>query len=489
MRSRKSRFKILFYFVLILAAIGALYFKMNTGEIFARIGDYYYTKNDITKAQEFYEKSFRLGYNDADLREVYVNSIINSPLTLSSQEKLVKIAEGKTVDGASVKAKYFLYDLKREIHRKYPLNYIKQAPYNQKIVRWSRLPITYAFRNTAGVPDEYPQEIRNAFLMWEKSSPVMFSEVDDLNADITIDFQSNKAEDIDYGKKYVVAYTTPKINLNTLENMNIKFYIQDPEGNKFSRNQIYNTALHEIFHALGFMGHSYDSGNIMYLSKNNKTLVDDSRQELTEADIMTLKLLYKIKPDITNLGDLKSEYLPYLVLGDDDEVNSSKAKEAKHYIHQAPTLPGGYIDLAESLVSQKKYAQAVRALEKALSLADTDDIRYIVYYNLAVSYYYINHIEMAIDYALQAQKIKDPEELHFLLAEIYRKSDIKKACEEYKYLTAVSPDNIDYALALTNIYIKQHDYLKARKVLKTYLKNNPSQKNNPKFSNYKLLIF
>ena len=96
---------------------------------------------------------------------------------------------------------------------------------------------------------------------------------------------------------------------------------------------------------------------------------------------------------------------------------------------------------------------------------------------------------MAIDYALQAQKIKDPEELHFLLAEIYRKSDIKKACEEYKYLTAVSPDNIDYALALTNIYIKQHDYLKARKVLKTYLKNNPSQKNNPKFSNYKLLIF
>ncbi len=484
-----KRFKIFFYSILVIVLVGALYFRYNAEDVFEKIGNYYYSKNNIAKAQEFYEKSFRLGNNDADLRETYVNCIINSPLTLAAQEKLIKIAEGQITDDASYKAKQFLYSLKREIHGKYPLNYIKQAPFNQKIIRWNKFPITYSFLNTSAVPPEYIEEIRNAFSMWEKSTSLMFSEVNSQNANITVDFHSNKAEDIDYGKKYVVAYTTPHINLNTLENMNINFYIQDPEGNKFSRNQVYNTALHEIFHALGFMGHSYDSGNIMYLSKTNKTLIEDVRQNLTEADISTLVLLYKIKPDITNEGDLKSEYLPYLVLGDEEEVNDSKNKEAKYYIRQAPTLPGGYIDLAESLVAQKKYAQAIRALEKALSLADTDDIRYIVYYNLAVSYYYINHTEMALDYISKAIKIKDTEELHFLLAEVYLKTDRSRAIQEYEYLMEIAPENIDYAINLANIYIKNNEYLKARKILKKYISQNPSSRNNKRLSPYKILLF
>lgn len=481
--------KSFFYIFLIILLLLALYFQCNAGDIYAKIGNFYYKRNNIVQAQNFYEKSFKLGNNDADTREVYINTIINSPLTIEAQEKLVKIAEGKIVDSASIKAKYFLSDLKKEIHRKYPLNYIKQAPYNQKIVRWNKLPITYSFKNKENVPIEYIEEIKNAFLMWEKSGPIMFSEINDNNTDITIDFQTNKAEDIDYGKKYVVAYTSPQVNLNTLENMDIKFYLQDPEGNKFSRNQVYNTALHEIFHALGFMGHSYDSGNIMYLAKNNKTLVEDTRLELTEADISTLKLLYKIKPDITNKGNLKSEYVPYLVLGDEEEVNFSKTREAKHYIYQAPTLPGGYIDLAESYVAQKKYASAIKALEKALSLADTEDIKYIVYYNLAVSYYYIDHMDMSLYYADNALKIKDTEELHYLLAEIYLKTDKNKAISEYKYLIKISPDNIDYALNLANIYIKKRDYINARKILKNYLQNKPEEKNNKKLSSYKLLLF
>ena len=36
----------------------------------------------------------------------------------------------------------------------------------------------------------------------------------------------------------------------------------------------------------------------MYLSKDNKALVEDAKLDLTEADISTLKLLYKIKHDI-----------------------------------------------------------------------------------------------------------------------------------------------------------------------------------------------
>lgn len=479
-----------FYFLLLVLLLFALFIHYNTAGVYSFIGSYFYKINNIEKAQEFYEKSFSLGNDNAQEREIYVNSLINSPLNTSSQEKLVKIAEDNIKDNASEKAEYFLYDLKREIHRKYPSNYIKQAPYNHKIMRWSRLPITYSIQNTGEIPEEFAAEVRNAFSVWEKQGVVLFAETDNKNADIIVEFQQPRLQDVEYGRKYVIAYTMPVINGDCLEKMVIKFYTQNPDGSKFTPNQIFNTALHEIFHALGFMGHSFDKNNIMYLAKDNEILLEDIRLELTEGDVTTLALLYKIKPDITNQGELKGEYLPYLVLGDDEEVNYSKTREAKNYIRQAPMLPGGYIDLAESFVAQKKYPDAIRNLEKALYLAETDDIKYIIFYNLAVSYFYINHSEMALDYAQKAVEIQNSEEVHFLMAEIYLKSgDKKKAEDEYKYLTKISPQNINYAIYLANIYIKKYDYAGARRVLKNFIKNNPHQRNNKLLSPYRILLF
>ena len=170
-----SKFKTIFYSILVIILGGAVYFHFYAEQVYANIGNYFYQRNNIPKAQKYYEKSFDLGYKDADTRENYVNSIINSPLTVEIQEKLVKIAEDTTTDSASVKAKYFLYDLRREVHRKYPLNYIRQAPFNQKIVHWNNLPITYCFINSKLAPAEYVAEIKNAFNQWEKVSPIMFT--------------------------------------------------------------------------------------------------------------------------------------------------------------------------------------------------------------------------------------------------------------------------------------------------------------------------
>ena len=482
--------RISFYSLLILLLAGALYFRSNSASVYSFIGDYFYKTNNVPKALEFYEKSFSAGNNHPEKREVYVNSLITSPLSVKTQEKLVKIAEENSDDSAASKARFFLYDLKREIHKKYPLNYIKQAPYNQKIVRWSRFPITYTFKQTQNIPNEFINEINNAFAQWEKHGTVLFSEVKDKNADIIIEFQKPEIQNVKYGEKYVIAYTIPDINMNKLENMTIKFYTQTPDGLPFTPSQIYNTALHEIFHALGFMGHSFDKNNIMYLSSDSSIYSNNQRETLTEADITTLELLYKIKPDITNAGDLEGEYIPYLILGDDKDVNYFKSREAQNYIRQAPMLPGGYIDLAESYVAQKKYPDAIKALEKALSLADTDDIKFIVYYNLAVSYFYIHHLDLSKDYIKRALELKDTEELHYLTAEIYKADeDFTNAIKEYAYLTKKNPQNIDYAINLANIYIKKSDYINARKVLKNYVRNNPKEKNNKRLSAFKILMF
>lgn len=128
-------------------------------------------------------------------------------------------------------------------------------------------------------------------------------------------------------------------------------------------------------------------------------------------------------------------------------------------------------------------------MEKALSLADTDDMRYIIYYNLAVSYSYISHTEMAVDYLSKAMEIQNNEELHLLKAEILKNTDKEAAKKEFIYLIGISPDNPDYTTKLANIYIQDYDYLKARKILKDFLKRNPEFKKDKRFSPYGILLF
>lgn len=478
--------------VIAILAVGALlginYANNHMDDIMAMRADYYFKKNDIEASQKYFEKAFELGLNNAKQRDIYINSIINSPLTTESQEKLVKFLNNPIDDVAYIKTKYFLSDFKREIHRKYPYNYITNSVFNQKIMHWGKLPITYAFDMTEEIPPYFKNEIENAFTEWEKVTEhqILFEE-DNKNPNIIIKFEINNPTDFE-NKKYVVAYTSPILDLNILKNMEIKFYLKDPLGNYFSENQVYNTALHEIVHAIGFMGHSGNKDDIMYLTKDSMSVLNDTREELNEADINTVKLLYKIKPQITNADEMQYDYIPYLVLGTDAEVNNEKIKEAKIYIRKTSHLPAGYIDLAEGYVAAKDYKSAIKSLEKALRLADTDEIKGMIYFNLAVTNFYIDDLESAHRYLLNSIKIKDSEEKHYLLGEIYlREGNTGSAVKEYKSLILENPKNIEYTIALANIYVLNREYLRARNVLKNYIKNNPSERNNSRLEPYGIL--
>lgn len=478
--------------LIILAGIlgGTIYYNTHIAEITAFRANNCFKKNDMVCAQNYYEKAFDTGYNDSKARDSYVNILINSPLDIKAQEKLVKFLNYAVEDEAKQKVEYFLYDLKREIYRKYPQNYISQAVYNQKVLRWGKVPITYGFEALQGVPEYFEKEIENAFTEWEKatSHQILFTR-EDKNPNIVIKFNTNSTADSE-DEKFVVAYTTPTVTTGKLRNMVINFYLKDPEGEYYTENETYNTALHEIAHALGFMGHSYDKNNIMYLTKDSISVMNDTREELTEADINTIKLLYKIKPEITNISDADGEYIPYLVFGNDAEVNVAKTKEARNYIRKAPELPSGYIDLAESYVASKDYAKAIKSLEKALELSDDNDSRSVIYYNLAVAYYYIDHLPMALDYAKKAESIKNSEDVRYLFAEIYTKQeDLPNAIKEYSNLISINPKNIEYTIALANIYVRERKYLAARKVLKNYIQQNPTERNNPRFDPYGIIKF
>ena len=149
--------------LLLIVFLSRNYISNNLDEIYSLQGDFYFKKNEISKAQEAYERAFELGFDKLKQREIYVNSIIYSPLTPETQEKLVRFLKNPKEDIARVKAEYFLSDLKREIHRKYPDNYITNAVFNQKILRWADLPITYVFQNQEIAPKYFVREIENAF--------------------------------------------------------------------------------------------------------------------------------------------------------------------------------------------------------------------------------------------------------------------------------------------------------------------------------------
>ena len=236
------------------------------------------------------------------------------------------------------------------------------------------------------------------------------------------------------------------------------------------------------------MGHSFDKHNIMHISNDNIVHQNNEKLSLTQADISTFELLYDIKPDITNSNENNYKYIPSVIVGNSEDINYFKSREAENYIYKAPSLPNGYLDLAETLINKKEYKEAIGNLKKALNLADNDDIRYICYYNLGVSYFYDKEYDKALKYAHLANQINDELELHFLKAEIYLKQNNKKDAEkEYLYLIEKDKTNVDYVVNLANIYIKEYRYLKARKIIKTFLKNNPNEKDNPQLKGYSIL--
>ncbi len=491
MNLQKHWVKITFLILILFFIFHMFLSDSNKAGHYANLG-YKYSKNgNYVKAQEFYEKSYQLGNVDSNFRKAYVNSLINSPLTISAQKKLVEFATGEIQDSSSDSAKYFLKSFKNEINNKYADNYIKQATYNNKIVHWGKMPITYTFINSNNVSKDVINSVNNAFNTWEKASSykIQFDKINNSKADIIVSFNYTKIQDTQYGRKYVIASTVPLINHDKLEHMTMNLNIYDLEGNMFTPNQMYNTALHEIFHALGFLGHSFDKENIMYMSKDMEVMNNDGRKFLTEADKKTLELFYKIQPDITNAKDLKYDFIPYVVIGNEDEINDSKVLEAKNYIRKAPNIPSGYIDLAQTLLNKKKYIAAMTYLEKALKLANNDDTKYMVYFNLAVTSYYDGNYELARNYIKKAKEINEDNELKVLEAEIYSKENkLDESIKIYNELIKNNPNNIDYVIPLTNAYIKEKKYFKARKTLKNYLKINPKDKNNKRIKGYGILL-
>lgn len=389
-----------------------------------------YNQRQYEQSLPYFEKSLFADPKGILARFFYVLALSKSEPKYSIQKKLFEMANSKIEDEASKYAKsqtmYLRYKLLDGIEN----NYIFNAAMGSDILRWDikSFPLSVYIDSPNSVPPYYIESIKRAMNLWSsRTNFVKFKQAQNpLDADILIRFE-NTPNDLCKGGicKYAIAHTEPQIDKNKiLKKMDLTFYKTNPRNENFTSREVFNTALHELGHTLGIMGHSDNPNDLMYSMKESDidifAFMRSEEHSLTARDLKTLVLLYRIEPTISNVKNLHSENFYYapLILGNDDVRLQKKLNEYKKYTQTYPNMAAGYINLASVYVDLGDFDSALREINKAEQLANTKDEQFLVHYDRAIIYYNQQKYSSALEAAQHAQSIKNENNVQELIKDI-----------------------------------------------------------------------
>ncbi len=482
-------------------------FKSIVPAIFLNIGKGFYEGKNYNTAHKIFKIALDFNSKNRDIRYYYVQSLIKLEPTLEVQKELWEFASVKSDDSASLIADKKVSEIRKQAYFNIGENYIEQVPFNNRILRWdsSKFPLNVYIENTVkNLPQYYTEQIYSAFSQWQSSTGglIKFKKVQEKkDAQITVKIVPLDAMSMCSKEdcKYVVAYTTPIVSGEFLKRMDIIFYDSNNLAQHFTPREVYNVALHEIGHALGIMGHSYNKDNLMFMENNLDKTYDRHRsvfQLISPVDLDTLELLYRLAPEITNTApnklNTKNLIYPPIVMGSDQQISSRGIMEAQNYINSAPELPNGYVQLASVYAGMKEYNLAIDVLNKAISLSSNDAERYVVYYNYAVIYMNIQDWDEALKYANMAKRISSASgaDIDGLIAAInFNKGNKDFAKQAYIDALSKHPDKIVDSINLAKIYLREFNFVQAGKVLNRLIQANPNVRIDSRLKPYGLLIF
>lgn len=494
------------YAIILIFIISLLlwFFGQKLPDIYTDLGQNAYEKGDYQNAYVNLKTALNLNRKNRNARYYYVQTLLKFSPTLAVQEELYNISQVDLNDSANLIANKKIARWRESIMSSIGPNYVERVPYDGKILRWDikKFPLKVFIQNNSTVaPSYYQEQIKRAFMQWQASTSnfVAFKFVDnEKDADIlakvisSADMKKCTGEDC----KYSVAYTSPIFSGDLLKNMQILFYDSNNFGKPFSQQEIFSTALHEIGHSLGIMGHSQTPGDLMYMESGSENVNGFSFSDfrvMTPEDINTLTLLYKLVPDITNtpMGqfDKRGQFFASIVLGDEEQISSAKIIEAQNYIKSAPGVPNGYMDLAMAYCDVKKYSLAVEQFEKALALCTNDEEKFTVYYNFAAMYMNIKDWKNALEYAKLAKSISSKDDIDGLMGYIYYNLGNKDlAKSSYAEAIQKDPTNIADSVNLSLIYFKELNFAMAGKILNSLVAANPDAKADARVKAFSLLM-
>lgn len=480
------------FLVLLVIAAFAIGIYLLSPFISYTMGRTAFDKKQYHDAAKFYRFSILMRPDNLKFKSQYLRNLFQLPQTTAVQKEIYEIAKQSSNGVVATAANKRLDLIKENTISKLGTTYIDRVPYGTAVIRWNadKFPLAIFFDASTVEYQNYRQAIEQAFNAWERESYNFLSfrkTTSESDADIVVSISNSLDSPCDGNNTqclYSVGNTEPEINSDKLKKMRITFRAKDNNGNLFENQKIYATALHEIGHALGIMGHTDMPDSIM-----NATLNSGS---ISQADVNTLILLYALAPDISNYDEdmMYSDfvYAP-IVMGNIIDVAADKIAEAKAYIRNAPHLSYGYIDLASSYYSLNQYHDALMFLNTALDKARTNAEKVNIYYNYAAVYLKLQNYIEAMNYIEKAMELGDktPQALA-LYSEILYKSDKKEeAIKTMKKAVAQEPQSIDYSYMLASMYLDKRDYLSASRVLNALIKNNANAKQDDRIKKYAFL--
>ncbi len=309
--------------------------------------------------------------------------------------------------------------LKQEILYEAGSNYLENAySGGSQIVRWnkSEFPIKVYIKPSSIVPSYYATTFRQAVSIWQKELPDvlkfrMVGNKSGANICFEIIEQKKLIREIKKTDTRTLAYTKTYTSGKVLKNATIYVYSRRPDGKYYDQTELLNLAVHELGHALGISGHSEDSTSVMYAlyqPQHKKT-----SGFLNKEDKSTVKLLYRITPDVTN-GDPKKEtgtIRADIIAGSQEERRNASIQNAHEEISVKPGDCASRLNMAALYEEKKDYNNMLLYIQKAEPLAKTNEELYSVHFAYGIYYYRVKDKKNALYHTNKAYRIKGTKEV------------------------------------------------------------------------------
>jgi tetratricopeptide (TPR) repeat protein len=340
--------------------------------------------------------------------------------------------------------------------------FIKQSIGVNGVVRWSLLkPVSvWIEKNPNGVRNIQPgfeKQILSAMDQWRQAlgQQIVFeTQSVPENAQIQISWSNSidtQGHSGDGGTSYTAGLTVPDIRDNQLRAMHVTLATYDILGNAQQEETIYAVSLHELGHALGILGHSENADDVMFV-RNHKVA------KLSAADIRTIRTLYSMPADVSNLTNSTATGDPLLKA----QQALTRVETTIARLEKQSQLDGTSLSTMNLGVAYFQKARLLETLKDPQKPAKP-------YYDKAI---------VALNSAIRKEP-QDPKPYHKLSLVHQSLNDIPAALADIRNALARNRKEADYYLLQSWYLSKLNQKAEAQDSLNTYLLAKPEEKNNP----------
>lgn len=331
-------------------------------QVFA--ADYYFVGVDAFKKGSYeqaslnLEHAIRVNSKNVNARYYLAQSYLMQQRVFDAQEQYKRIILVAPGSDAAILSEKGLYLIKQAYSKtnaiasqseleRYKDNYIDYVlSSGGDVKKWASFPLNVYIEQSP-----HKDAVLKAFSQWQDKSQklVSFNFINSSEkADISIDFK-NKLESTSTKESFIAGYTVPTYKGIHISKAAIHLLTIDPESQKeFGDDFIFATTLHELGHALGFIGHSPNENDVMAAATVTP------KMELTSRDINTLNVFYRANKET--------------LLARNNGQTDLKLQQARDYIAKMPNKSVGWLNMGDIYYARKMYSDAIKSYKQAVEI-------------------------------------------------------------------------------------------------------------------------